>query len=85
MVLWHGNVFRADDTLNTLLEDIADVRETQRQAGRPSSVVLKKLARALKEFVTYVDNNAGAIVNYRERDRCAGALPSASSNPCSTR
>lgn len=68
--LWHGNVFRADDTLNTLLEDIADVRETQRQAGQPNSVVLKKLARALDEFATYVDNNAGAIVNYGERYRC---------------
>lgn len=63
-------MFRADDTLNTLLEHIADVRETQRQAGQPSSVVLKKLARALDEFATYVDNNAGAIVNYGERYRC---------------
>ncbi|RZL93946.1 MAG: hypothetical protein EOP82_06155 [Variovorax sp.] len=68
--LWHGNVFRADDTLNKLLEDIADVREYQRQAGLPSSVVLKKLDRALDEFATYVDNNAGAIVNCGERYRC---------------
>jgi hypothetical protein len=26
--------------------------------------VLKKLSRALEEFGTYIDNNAGAIVNY---------------------
>lgn len=68
--LWHGNVFRADETLYDLLEDIADVREEQRKAGLPSSVVLKKLDRALDEFATYVDNNAGAIVNYGERYRC---------------
>ena len=68
--MWHGNVFRADETLYDLLEDIADVREEQREAGLPSSVVLKKLDRALDEFATYVDNNAGAIVNYGERYRC---------------
>jgi hypothetical protein len=32
--------------------------------------VLKKLSRALDEFGTYIDNNAGAIVNYGERYRC---------------
>ena len=32
--------------------------------------MLKKLDRALDEFATYVDNNAGAIVNYGERYRC---------------
>ena len=61
---------KTDDTLNNLLEHIADVRERLRKAGLPSSVVLKKLARALDEFATYVDNNAGAIVNYGERYRC---------------
>ena len=44
--------------------------EQDRQAGRPPSVVLKKLDRALGEFATYVDNNASAIVNYGERYRC---------------
>ena len=32
--------------------------------------MLKKLSRALEEFGTYIDNNAGAIVNYGERRRC---------------
>jgi hypothetical protein len=32
--------------------------------------LLKKLSRALEEFGTYIDNNAGAIVNYGERRRC---------------
>jgi len=68
--LWHGNVIRADETLYDLLEDIADVHDRTRQAGLPISVVLKKLDRALDEFATYVDNNAGAIVNYGERYRC---------------
>ncbi|MDM0002776.1 hypothetical protein QTI24_29565 [Variovorax sp. J22P240] len=53
-----------------LLEDIGDAREEQRKAGLPSSVVLKKLDRAVNEFATYVDNNADAIVNYGERYRC---------------
>jgi hypothetical protein len=30
----------------------------------------KKLSRALEELGTYIDNNAGAIVNYGERRRC---------------
>ncbi|MEJ8815195.1 ISKra4 family transposase [Variovorax ureilyticus] len=68
--LWHGNVLHAEGALYNLLEDIADAREEQRKAGLPSSVVLKKLDRALDEFATYIDNNAGAIVNYGERYRC---------------
>lgn len=68
--LWHGNVVRANDTLNDLLYEIDDLREKDRQMSQPPSVVLKKLARALDEFATYIDNNAGAIVNYGERYRC---------------
>jgi hypothetical protein len=68
--LWHGNVMRADETLYDLLEEIDGLREQDRQAGRPPSVVLRKLDRALDEFATYIDNNAGAIVNYGERYRC---------------
>ena len=68
--LWHGNVIRADDTLNDLLYEIDDLREKDRQMGQPPLVVLKKLARALDEFATYIDNNACAIVNDGERYRC---------------
>jgi len=63
-------VIRADETLYDLLEEINGVREQDRQAGRPPSVVVRKLDRALDEFATYVDNNAGAIVNYGESYRC---------------
>jgi hypothetical protein len=68
--LWHGNVIRADETLYDLLEEVGGMREQDRQAGRPPSVVLRKLDRALEEFATYVDNNAGVIVNYGKRYRC---------------
>jgi hypothetical protein len=39
-------------------------------SARPLQLVLKKLSRALYEFGAYIDNNAGAIVNYGERRRC---------------
>jgi hypothetical protein len=68
--LWHGNIVRADDTLSNLIDDVDGVREEDREAGRPPKLVLKKLSRALDEFATYIDNNAGAIVNYGERHRC---------------
>jgi hypothetical protein len=68
--LWHGNVVRADDTLSNLIDEVDGVREEDREAGRPPQLVLKKLSRALDEFGTYIDNNAGAIVNYGERYRC---------------
>jgi hypothetical protein len=68
--LWHGNVWRADDTLSSLIDEVDGVREEDRDAGRPPLLVLKKLSRALEEFATYIDNNAGAIVNYGERRRC---------------
>ena len=68
--LWHGNVQCAQEALDDLLDEIDALREMQRQAGLPASVVLKKLGRALGEFATYVDNNAGGIVNYGERYRC---------------
>jgi hypothetical protein len=38
--------------------------EQDREARRPIHLVLKKLARALEEFATYIDNNASGIVNY---------------------
>jgi hypothetical protein len=68
--LWHGNVVRADDTLSNLIDEVDWAREEDRKTGRPPQLVLKKLSRALEEFGTYIDNNAGAIVNYGERRRC---------------
>ncbi len=68
--LWHGNVFRADETLTDLMFEVNGAMEEDREAGRPAQLVLKKLARALEEFGTYIDNNASGIVNYGERHRC---------------
>ena len=68
--LWHGNVVRVNDTPSALMDDIDGAREESRQSGRPPQVVLRELFRALDEFDTYIDGNAGAIVNYSERYRC---------------
>jgi hypothetical protein len=68
--LWHGNVFRADERLTDLMFEVDGAIEEDREARRPAQLVLKKLARALEEFGTYIDNNASGIVNYGERHRC---------------
>jgi hypothetical protein len=52
------------------MDDIDGAREESRQSGRSPQVVLRRLFRALDEFDTYIDGNAGAIVNYGERYRC---------------
>lgn len=72
--LWHGNVFCADQTLTDLMFEIDGAIEEDREARRPASVVLKKLARALEEFATYIENNASGIVNYGERYRCGECI-----------
>ena len=62
--LWHGNEFRADETLTDLMFEVDGAIE-DREARRPAHLALKKkLARALEEFGTYIDNNASGIVNY---------------------
>jgi hypothetical protein len=63
-------VFRADETLTDLMFEVDGAIEEDREARRPAHVVLKKLARALEEFGTYIENNASGIVNYGERHRC---------------
>jgi hypothetical protein len=68
--LWHGKVFRADETLTDLMFEVDGAIEEDREASRPAHLILKKLARALEEFGTYIDNNASGIVNYGERHRC---------------
>jgi len=61
--LWHGNVFRDDEMLTDLMFVVDGAIEEVREARRLAHLVLKKLARALKEFGTYIDNNASGIVN----------------------
>jgi hypothetical protein len=64
--LWHGNVFRARQTVDDLTFDLADV-----------GVESGKLARAVREFGGYLAANASAIPNYGER-RLAGETISTS-------
>jgi hypothetical protein len=68
--LWHGNVFRADETLTDLMFEVDGAIDEDREARRSADLVLKKFARALEEFGTYIDNDASGIVNYGERYRC---------------
>jgi hypothetical protein len=60
-------VFRADETLTDLMFEVDSAIEEDRGARRRAHLVLKKLANALEEFTTYIDNNASGIVNYGER------------------
>ena len=54
--LWHGNVFRARQTLDDLTTDPTDVGV---ESGKP--------AKAVREFGGYLAANASAIPNYGER------------------
>jgi hypothetical protein len=72
--LWHGNVFHADETLTDLMFQVDSAIEEDREAARPAHLALKKLARALEEFGTYIDNDASGIVNYGERHRCGEGI-----------
>jgi len=66
--LWHGNVFRARQTVDDLIMDITDA---------DGSVELAKLGKAVREFGGYLAANASCIPNYGER-RLAGETISTS-------
>ena len=66
--LWHGNVFRARQTVDDLIMDITDA---------DGSVELAKLGKAVREFGGYLTANASCIPNYGER-RLAGETISTS-------
>lgn len=66
--LWHGNVFRALQTieaLNVLLDD---------DEPRPEH---KKLLKGVLEFQTYIENNSRFIPNYGERYRYGETISTA--------
>ena len=65
--LWHGNVFRAQQTVDDLTTDLTT------DVGVESG----KLAKAVREFGGYLAANACAIPNYGER-RLAGEAISTS-------
>jgi hypothetical protein len=66
--LWHGNVFRARQTVDDLTTDLTDT-DTVVESG--------KLTKAVREFGGYLAANAPAIPNYGER-RLAGEAISTS-------
>ena len=66
--LWHGNTFRALQTVEDLLMDLDAEDPTPKQ---------RKLLRKLEEFETYIRNNAGFIPNYGERWRYGDTISTA--------
>jgi hypothetical protein len=66
--LWHGNVFRALQTVEGIIIDL----ETLQPGDEPS-----RLLTAASEFDTYLRANAGRIPNYGERRRAGEAISTA--------
>jgi hypothetical protein len=61
--LWHGNVFKALQVVQSVEMDLDAAVAT---SGHGTT---RKLLKAVEEFHTYIDNNAGFIPNYGERYR----------------
>jgi hypothetical protein len=70
--LWHGNVFRALQTVQELFMDL-DTDEPGEKAA--------KLLKKLEEFETYIKNNADFIPNYGERWRYGETITTAFVEP----
>jgi hypothetical protein len=66
--LWHGNVFRALQTVDDLTADL----ETLHPEKEPT-----KLGKAVREFDSYLRANAERIPNYGERRRAGEAISTA--------
>ena len=65
---WHGNVFRALQTIDDILFDL-DITEPSPEQAR--------LFKAVREFDSYIRANAGRIPNYGERQRAGEAISTA--------
>ena len=65
---WHGNVFRALQTVDGILFDL-DITEPCPEQAR--------LLKAVREFDSYIRANAGRIPNYGERQRAGEAISTA--------
>jgi len=61
--LWHGNAFKALQVVQSVEMDLEAAVATSGH-GAP-----RKLLKAVEEFHTYIDHNAGFIPNYGERYR----------------
>ena len=65
---WHGNVFRALQTIDDILFDL-DITEPSPEQAR--------LLKAVREFDSYIRANAERIPNYGERQRAGEAISTA--------
>jgi hypothetical protein len=72
---WHGNVFRALQEIESITMDL-DVAAAERSDNK-----VQKLLKAVEEFQTYIEHNAGFIPNYGERISTA-RRPSSSTSFC---
>jgi len=63
--LWHGNVFKALELIENLLDNTSVLAEHEK-IPCPEA---KKLSKMLEEFRSYISNNGAYIPNYGERWR----------------
>jgi hypothetical protein len=61
--LWHGNVFRALQEIESITMDL------DAAGAETADATVRKLLKTVEEFQTYIENNAGFIPNYGERWR----------------
>lgn len=61
--LWHGNVYKALQVVQSIAMDLDFAVATC------SDATARKLSKAVEEFHTYIENNKGFIPNYGERYR----------------
>ena len=70
--LWHGNVFKALQRIEDLLDDIFVLADDEKK----TCPVALKLYKMMEEFETYIRNNEGMIPNYGERWRYGESISS---------
>jgi hypothetical protein len=67
--LWHGNTYRARETIDDLLHDLEAL-----DSRYPN---LRKFRAAMREFQVYIVSNESSLINYGERYRSGERISSA--------
>jgi hypothetical protein len=70
--LWHGNVFKALQLIEDLLDDIFILADHEKKPCPEA----KKLYKMMDEFHTYISNNGAMIPNYGDRWHSGEAISS---------
>jgi hypothetical protein len=73
--LWHGNLFRADETLTDLMFEVDGAIDEDREARRPAHLVLKKWRLRFRRRIT----------NRMQSDECGYRKPMANSGRWASR